>query len=107
MSVQPLSQGPAIQQDLYDFIDRRLYYETDSPVTMRIGLDESEHFTPQTENAMPSGVLGLPKGMMLEHGMTGIEDNKSVYIVDPDHASVFDDGGKPDPDGFDVGEEIY
>jgi len=93
MSVQSLESGPKIERELYDFIDRELYFTTSMPVTMKVGLDTSEYFHPRPEGAMPQDVLGLPRDMMERLGMEKIEDGTDVYIVHPDYASTFNQQG--------------
>jgi len=89
MSVQPYSDGPAIEQGLYDFIKRKFYYNTDTPVTMRIGLNGGPMFTPSPEAGIPTNVIGLTMGNIERSGVHPSDDNVSVFVLKPEFAYMF------------------
>lgn len=89
MTVQPLESGPSIERGLYDLINREIYTNTDAPVTMRLTLDGGPRFTPETENAMPTDVIGMPTEMLDEVGVHPSAEDISVFILKPKHAYLF------------------
>lgn len=94
MTVQPVESGPAIEQGLYDFINREFYYQTDAPITMRVGLDEGAHFHPSAEGAMPTDVLGLPVSLCDKLGVHPSAESIGVFILKPAHAYLFNQTAK-------------
>lgn len=80
MDVQEYGDGPAIQRELYDFINRELYLDTDAPVMMRIGLDAGETFSVEAEGAIPRDVLAVPEEIVDQFGKQSVFVLKSDYI---------------------------
>lgn len=89
MSVQPYEDGPAIEQGLYDFINRKFYYATDAPVTMRVGLDGGPMFAPSAESSIPTNVVGLPIAELDKSNVHPSADNVAVFILKPEFAYMF------------------
>jgi len=89
MTVQPLESGPSIERGLYDLINRKIYTNTDAPVTMRLTLDGGPRFAPETENAMPTDVIGMPTEMLDDVGIHPSAEDISVFILKPKHAYLF------------------
>lgn len=89
MTVQPFADGPAIEQGLFDFINRKFYYQTDAPITMRVGLDGGSHFRPMSQSAMPTDVLGLPEELCKKIGVHPSAEDVNVLILKPAHAYLF------------------
>lgn len=89
MTVQPLEDGPAIEQGLYDFIDRKIYHKTDAPLTIRVGLDGGTHIRPSSENAMPTDVLAMPPELCDKVGVHPSAEDVGVFILKPAHAYLF------------------
>lgn len=89
MTVQPFTDGPSIERGLYDFINREFYYQTDAPITMRLGLSDGIHFTPAAEGAMPTDVLGLPEQFCDELGVHPSAESVNVFVLKPAHAYLF------------------
>jgi hypothetical protein len=89
MTVQPMDSGPAIERGLYDFINREFYYQTDAPITMRVGMNSGTHFRPAAEGAMPTDVLGLPVDVCDSIGVHPSAESVNVYILKPAHAYLF------------------
>lgn len=79
MDVQPYSDGPVIDRGLYDFINRELYYDSDSPVMMRLGLDSSTLFGVTGEPGVPRDVLAMPEELIDEWGEQNVFVLKSEY----------------------------
>lgn len=79
MRVQEYDDGPVIEQQVYDFINRRLYADSTLPVMMRLGLDAGEKFAVKAESAVPKDVLALPQEMFDSRGM------QSVFVLKPDY----------------------
>jgi hypothetical protein len=94
MTVQPYKQGPTIERGLYDFINKEFYYQTDAPITMRVGLSETVHFRPTAEAAMPTDVLGLPEEFCDEIGVHPSAEKVNVFVLKPAHAYLFGQAGE-------------
>lgn len=80
MSVQEYDAGPVIERQLYDFINRELYTETNAPVMMRLGLDEGRIFGVNAENAVPRDVLALPPELFDKTGTQNVFVLKGDYV---------------------------
>jgi hypothetical protein len=92
MTVQPLDRGPSIERGLYDLINREIYYKTDAPVTMRLGLNaDAPTFEPSAENGMPTDVLGVPTDLLDMAGIHPSAESVSVFIYKPEAAYLFQD----------------
>jgi hypothetical protein len=89
MTVQPLDRGPSIERGLYDLINRNIYSNTDAPVTMRLTLDKGPRFTPETENGMPTDVIGVPSDILDEMSIHPSTEDVSVFILKPKHAYLY------------------
>lgn len=89
MSVQPYGEGPSIEQGLYDYISRKIYSQTDAPVTMRVGLDEGPMFSPQAESGIPTNVLGLPLSEIEDSNIHPSDDNVAVFVLKPEFSYLF------------------
>ena len=77
LNVQEYDDGPVIEQRLYDFINRRLYLDSDLPVRMRVGLDAGPIFEVGAESAVPRDVLAIPEEIAPD------SDVSNVFIVKP------------------------
>lgn len=93
MSVQPYSDGPVIQNDLYNFINREIYAQTNAPITMRVELDKGPYFNVGSENAVPSEVLALPKEWIND---MNINDRKprNIFVLKPGYSYVLNQSVK-------------
>lgn len=89
MTVQPLDRGPSIERGLYDLIEQEIYSNTNVPVTMRLTLDGGPRFTPDSENGMPTDVIGMPTEMLDDTDIHPSSENISVFILKPKHAYLF------------------
>lgn len=98
MGIQPFAEGPAIERGLLDFIEREFYYQTDAPVTMRLGLDRGVTFHPDGVNGMPTDALAIPEPMCDTVGIHPSAESVSVFIVKPAHAYLFSQTEKLGPD---------
>jgi len=79
MDVQEYNHGPVIEQGFYDFINRKLYVDSDLPIRMRVGLDAGATFEVDAENAIPRDVLALPPEICPD------EREASVFVVKPEY----------------------
>lgn len=79
MDIQSYEDGPTINRGLYDFINKELYYDSDHPVMMRVGLDGGALFNVNAEPAVPQDVLALPADLVDESGEQYIFVLKSEY----------------------------
>jgi hypothetical protein len=79
MNVQEYDAGPVIEQTLYDFINRELYFDEDAPVMMRVGLDDGPLFAVEAESAVPRDVLAVPKELCSTEGESSVFVLKSEY----------------------------
>lgn len=94
MSVQPYSSGPTIEQGLYDFINRKFYFKTDAPVTMRIGFNGGPMFSPSAESGIPTNVLGMPLSDIENSSIHPSDDNVAVFVLKPEFAYLFNNAEK-------------
>jgi len=79
LDVQEYDDGPVIEQGLYDFINRKLYLDSDVPVMMRVGLDAGATFEVDAETAIPRDVLALPQELAPDTGDSSVFVLKSQY----------------------------
>lgn len=79
MDVQEYDDGPVIERRLYDFINRKLYVDSDMPIRMRVGLDAGATFEVGSESAIPRDVLALPQELCPD------ERQASVFVVKPEY----------------------
>lgn len=79
MDVQEYEDGPVIEQSLYDFINRRLYVDSNAPIRMRVGLDAGATFEVNTETAIPRDVLALPQELCPD------EREANVFVLKPEY----------------------
>lgn len=93
MNVQPYAAGPVIQNDVYDFINREIYAQTDAPITMRVGLDRGPYFTVSAESAVPTNVLAMPREWMDDMEIHDIERH-NVFVLKPGHSYVLNQSVK-------------
>jgi len=82
MNVQEYDDGPVIEQGLYDFINRKLYLDSDVPVMMRVGLDAGVTFEVDAESAIPQDVLALPEELVPS------EDESNVFVLKAQYADT-------------------
>jgi hypothetical protein len=80
MNVQEYDDGPAIQDELYEFINKEIYLDSTSPVMMRVGLDAGQTFPVSAERSIPRDVLALPEELVDETGQSSIFVLKSEYL---------------------------
>lgn len=86
MTVQPFDDGPSIERGLYDMIEHRIYGQTNAPITMRLGLDAGQMFSPEPEGAMPTDVIGVPTTLLDSMGLHPSAEDVNVFILKPKHA---------------------
>lgn len=86
MDIQPYSGGPVIEAGLYDFINRRVYAQTDSPITMRVGLEKGPYFSVKAESAVPTDVLALPQEWINDMDISVNKQENSIFVLKPDHS---------------------
>jgi len=79
MDVQEYDDGPVIERGLYDFINRKLYLNSEAPVMMRVGLDAGATFEVDAETAIPRDVLALPPELCSGTGEDSVFVLKSQY----------------------------
>ncbi len=79
MDVQEYEDGPVIERGLYDFINRKLYVDSDAPVMMRVGLDAGATFEVDAENDIPRDVLALPRELCSADGEENVFVLKAQY----------------------------
>ena len=86
MDIQPYEDGPVIEAGLYDFINRRVYAQTDAPITMRVGLDKGPYFAVSAEGAVPTDVLAMPQEWIDDMDIASRADSTSVFLLKPAHS---------------------
>lgn len=88
MSIQPYSDGPVIDAELYDYIDRRVYSNTNAPVTFKLSLDNGIYFNVDAENGVPPSVLAIPEAWAAN--AAGADDGRrqTVFVLKPGYAHL-------------------
>lgn len=86
MSLVPYDDGPVIEQNLYDFIDREIYGSTDAPITARIGLDKGPMFVLSAEGAMPQDALALPRDWLDDMRIHDTKGRHDIFVLKPAHS---------------------
>lgn len=86
MHIQPYTEGPVISADVYDYINREIYSNTNTPVTMKLSLDNGPYFKVGAENAVPSDVLALPKELVKQMGIKEGGRVRKVFVLKPEHS---------------------
>jgi hypothetical protein len=82
MYVEPYDDGPAIDQQLYDYLSRELYVDCEAPVMVRLGLDGGRRFSVEPQSGIPPEVLGVPEGMV---------SDDDVFVLKGTHADSVGD----------------
>lgn len=88
MLVQSYEAGPVIEQDLYDYIDQRVYAQTNTPVTMKISMHAGEYFSVDAEAAVPTDVLALPAAWIENFGPVEAGARTRVFVLKPGYSHV-------------------
>lgn len=86
MQVQPYSDGPVIDAELYDFIDREVYSSTNAPITMKLSMDNGEYFNVGAENGVPPSVLALPEPWVDNFDVDEDGRATTVFVLKPSHS---------------------
>jgi len=83
MDVQEYDDGPVIERGLYDFINRKLYLNSEAPVMMRVGLDAGATFEVDAETAIPRDVLALPRELC-----SRADGERNVFVLKSEYADT-------------------
>lgn len=88
MQVQPYEDGPAIEADLYDYIKRNVYAQTNAPITMKLSLDNGAYFNVGGEHGVPPSVLALPRAWVenLAEAVSG--ERQQVFVLKPEYSHI-------------------
>ena len=86
MVVQPYDEGPAIEQSLYNFIEREFYQDSDMRPIFKSNLNGGPHFKPAQESGIPPDVMGIPKGWFEDFGVDDEHSLTSIFIVKPNQS---------------------
>ena len=86
MVVQPYSDGPAIEQSLYDFIEREFYQDVDMRPVFKFDLDGGPHFKPEREPSIPPDVMAIPESWFDDFGVEDEHSPTSIFIVKPNQS---------------------
>lgn len=84
--VVPYEDGPAIESEMYDYINREFYSQTDTPPMFRLGLDGNPYFEVGTEFSIPADRIGVPKDWFGDNRMGDTYEKTSVFILKPGYA---------------------
>ena len=92
LTVQEYSDGPTVSNQLYTFIKRNIYQQTDAPPLFKMGLDSGAYFTVNGENSIPSDVIALPEEWIIDFDIT--ENNKTIdiFICKPEFSHMLQQG---------------
>jgi len=86
MQVQRYSDGPVIESSLYDMINRRVYSNTDAPITFKLSLDNGAYFNVDAENAVPHNVLALPESWIENFDVQDDGRPSRIFVLKPGHS---------------------
>lgn len=90
MTVAPYDQGPTVQNDVYDYIERQHYTQTNANPLFRLGLDGNPYFTPKREAAIPSDHIGVPTSWFADNTMAPTYDECEVFVLKPSYAYMIE-----------------
>jgi hypothetical protein len=85
MQIQPYSDGPVIDADVYDYINREVYSKTDAPITMKLSMDNGAYFNVDAENGVPPSVLALPEAWV-DNFVDDDGRRSRVFVLKPGHS---------------------
>lgn len=99
MQIQSYSDGPVIESGVYDFLNEKIYSQTDAPITMKLSLNNGAYFNVDAENTMPPSVLALPESWVENLSEVPRGHRQKVFILKPSHSHLIH---VPDA-GYDIG----
>jgi len=88
MKIVPYEDGPAIESESYEFINRQFYADSTGYPMFRLGLDGNPYFHVSSEISMPEDVLGIPRTWFADNGIADDANYHNVFILKPGHADV-------------------
>lgn len=77
-----------IENGLYDLINRKIYAQTNAPITMRLGMNGGPYFSPMAESSVPTDVLALPRDWMDDMQLHDEFETHNVFVLKPEHSYV-------------------
>ncbi|AGM11334.1 hypothetical protein M199_gp004 [Halogranum tailed virus 1] len=84
--VVPYEDGPVMESETFDYINREFYSQTDAPPMFRLGLDGNPYFEVGTEFSIPADRIGIPRDWFGDNKMGDTMQKTSVFILKPGHA---------------------
>lgn len=82
----PYEGGPAIDSDLFSYIEDTVYANTTAPVWMRSSLDTSPYFRLDSGEPMPTDVIALPEEWMQDLDLPDDNQRTMFFLCKPGHA---------------------
>lgn len=82
----PYEDGPAVDTALYRYLTDTVYGNTDTPVWMRVDLDQSPYFKLTQGEPMPHDVIGLPSEWMQDFDLDDDNRVRPMFVCKPGHA---------------------
>lgn len=86
LRVTPFEDGPTIDRHLYQYIDEKVYANTDAPVWMRASFQPSPYFRIHGEEPMPADLIGLPPEWMEDLDVDNDNEYHTFFLCKPAHA---------------------
>lgn len=86
LRVTPFEDGPTIDHRLFDYIESKVYANTDAPVWMRASFQPSPYFKLQGEEPMPTDLIGLPSEWMDDLGLDDDNELQTFFVCKPGQA---------------------
>lgn len=86
MYVQEYSDGPVIEEGLYDLINREVYSRTTAPITMKLSLDNGTYFNVDAERSVPTDVLAIPEEWVDNLDVEKDGRKRRVFVLKPGRA---------------------
>jgi len=90
MLVVPYENGPAIESETYDYINREFYAQTDAPPLFRLGLDGNPYFSVDAEFSIPQDRIGIPHSWFGDNTMGDTYEEVDVFLMKAGHAYLLD-----------------
>lgn len=102
MRVSPYEDGPVVEQQLYDFIVENVYNNTNAPVWMRYGFEESPYFIVEGEPGIPHDVIAIPEDWMQEFEISDEFKREQFLVCKSDFAYILSQSSSPVPSFNDI-----
>jgi len=88
MKIVPYEDGPVMESETFEFINRQFYSRSDGFPIFRLGLNGNPYFEVDTEFSIPADKIGIPREWFGDNKISDDDEFKDVYILKPAHADI-------------------